>query len=115
PREITAIFQDRQEHEEQRDLRDEDDDRADAGENAIFYQIFNGTFWKPRRDKRAGRGDDMLDAFHHRLGEPEDGDEEGAHDQGEDEQAPDFVDEDGIDTVREIEGFGGFVGENVGF
>src|SRR5205814_1261195 len=41
------------------------------------------------------------DPIHNRFGEPEDGDEEGAHDEGEDEEAPDAMKKDRIDAGGE--------------
>ena len=45
----------------------------------------------------AERADAGLDGVHDRLGQPEHGDEQAAHDGGEDQQAPDLVDQDGVE------------------
>ena len=53
PGEVAAVFEDREEEEEHRDLRDEDDDRADAFEDAVGEQRLERAFGHAAGD--AGR------------------------------------------------------------
>src|SRR5439155_13092160 len=94
--EVSRIFQDGEEQEKQRDLRDEDDDGADSRKNSVGQQVLEWSIGHARRRKRTQRADGGLDPVHDGGGEPEDGDEERAHDRREDQKSPDLVDEDAV-------------------
>ena len=94
-----AVFEDREEEEQERNLRDEDDHRPDSGEDAVRDQILDRSVRPDRRDTRAQPADTRVDPIHDRLRQPEDRYEQRGHDRGEDQQSPKPVQEDAIDAI----------------
>ena len=98
---IAGIFKDRKKQKQHRDLRHEDDHRAHAFEHAAHQQILDRPLRKPFRGDLTEPVDTVLQAVHDRLRRPEQGDEERSHDEGEDEQTPDFMNQNRINFLRE--------------
>ena len=99
--EIAAVFQNGEEEKQQRDLRDKDDDNAHAVKDAIIEQVAQWARGHVRRCPSPERFDASLDGVHDWLGEPEQCDEQQAHDGGENQKSPEFVDQDFVDALRQ--------------
>ena len=108
PGEVAGVFQDREKHEQQRDLRDEDDDRADAGEDTVGDEVFDRAVGQVRGGFGAQPFHAVADAVHDGRCDPEDGDEQRTHNDCEDDQAPEFVEQDAVNVLGEI-GFWGVI------
>ena len=80
-------------------MRQEHNDRSHAGENAVIEERFERPLGHSAGGVGSQGGNEILDGVHDRLGQPEDGDEQRGHDEGEDQQTPDFVNENRIDFV----------------
>ena len=98
-RQIAGVLHRRNEQKQQSDLRDEHDDVADAGDDAIDDQIAERTGRQRARDDVLQRGDAQLDQFDDRLRPGEQRLEQDQHHDSEDDKSPEAMGENGVDPL----------------
>src|SRR5205085_12020571 len=99
PRHVTAILQDRDEGEQDENLRQKYEHGTDAFDDAVYEQAAKGArvqrlFHEIREGFLTGG-----DAVHERLGPREDRLEDQEHHAEKDQRAPDLVSEDTVEAV----------------
>ncbi len=92
--EVAGVFEDADEEEEQKDLREEDEDGLDAVPEAVAQEEAQPVVGKQQRGVGAGVGEEVAEAVGERLAEREDDLEDSEDDGEEDERAGDAVEQD---------------------
>ncbi len=97
--EITRVFQQADEEEQQHDLRQEHDRARDAADHAVDQQIAKRTRRQQLPHHRSQAGEDGLDQIHGQRGQGEERPEQAAHHRDEDERAGDRMREEAIEAL----------------
>ena len=106
---VAGVFEDSDEEEEQKDLRQEDEHRADAFPHAVEQERLQPGDGNERAGEIGSAGEEIAEAIGERLAERED-DFEDADDDGEEEQrSPDAMQQDVVDLARVLGGERGLV------
>ena len=95
-RHVAGVFQQANEAEEQQNLRQEDDDRADAGDDALHEQVVQVAGGHAVADPFAEAVHHSFNPAHRNLRKAEDALKHQRHEADEDGEAPDFVREDAV-------------------